>query len=76
MSRVETVGGDISEEGLGLSEDIYNQLCEQVTIVFHSAATVNFDENLKSSVRTNVKATKRIVSLCKLIQNLKVLLNH
>lgn len=39
-------------------------LCRTVSIVFHSAATVKFDEKLKLSVTINMLGTKRLVELC------------
>lgn len=42
--------GDMSEPFLGLSEDDQQLLHETVHIVFHSAATVRFDEELRYNV--------------------------
>lgn len=39
-------------------------LFSNVSIVFHSAATVKFDEKLKLSVTINMLGTKRLVQLC------------
>ena len=72
LTRVVVVNGDISEDGLGLSEDAREELCQSVNVVFHSAASVNFDESLKSAARTNVNGTMEIISLCKAMHNLKV----
>lgn len=41
------VKGDIAEENLGMSDEDWETLQENVEIVFHSAATVRFDEDLK-----------------------------
>ena len=46
-SKVVPVMGDIAEENLGLSEEDWEMLQENIEIVFHSAATVRFDEDLK-----------------------------
>lgn len=46
-SKVVPVTGDIAEENLGLSEEDWEMLQENIEIVFHSAATVRFDEDLK-----------------------------
>jgi alcohol-forming fatty acyl-CoA reductase len=43
-----------------------------VSIVFHSAATVKFDEALTKSVAMNVGAVLSIINLCKKMQNLEV----
>lgn len=44
---VHTLKGDIAEPFLGLSEDDRELLHENVEIVFHSAATVRFEEELR-----------------------------
>ena len=46
-SKIVPVKGDIAEENLGLSDEDWEMLQESVEIVFHSAATVRFDEDLK-----------------------------
>ena len=46
-TKLEVVKGDILEPQLGLSEDDRQILIDNVSVVFHSAATVKFDEALK-----------------------------
>lgn len=41
------MSGDILEEGLGISQSDVSRLASEVSVVFHSAATVKFDEALK-----------------------------
>jgi hypothetical protein len=48
------------------------RLVSEVSIVFHSAATVKFDEELTKSVAMNVGAVLSIVNLCKKMPNLEV----
>lgn len=45
--KVIPVVGDILEPDLGLSPSDLERLSSEVSIVFHSAATVKFDEPLK-----------------------------
>lgn len=47
-------------------------LTSKVNVVFHSAATVKFDEELKLAFNINVNGTKRVLSLCNDMTNLKV----
>jgi len=47
QSKVVPVAGDILEPGLGLSDSDVERLSSEVSLVFHSAATVKFDEPLK-----------------------------
>ena len=50
-------------------------LAKTVNIVFHSAATVKFDEKLKLSVTINMLGTQRLVELCKRMTNLQALVS-
>lgn len=43
-----------------------------MSIVFHSAATVKFDEKLELSVKINMLGTKRLVELCHRMNKLDV----
>lgn len=42
IQKVFAVKGDITMEGLGLSDEDEARLAEEVQIVFHAAATINF----------------------------------
>lgn len=57
---------------LGLNDDDEKRLIDEVNCVFHCAATVRFDEHIKSAVNTNVRAVKDILKLAKQMNNLKV----
>jgi len=71
LSKVSAVSGDITSPRLGLSDDDVRMLQEKVSIVFHVAATVKFDMDLKSAVKINVTATKQLAKLCKSFQHLQ-----
>jgi len=47
MSKVHAVSGDIAEDGLGLQDDQKAYLEDNINVVFHSASTTRFDEQLK-----------------------------
>lgn len=67
------IAGDISQSGLGISSDDEKTLVENVSVVFHSAATVRFDEILKTAVEMNLKGTMRVVELCRKLKLLEVI---
>ncbi len=46
-SKVEAIQGDLVEPNMGISDEDEKILINSVNIVFHSAATVRFDEPLK-----------------------------
>lgn len=75
FSKLAAVGGDVGEEGLGLSTKDKKTLIDNVHFVFHSAATLDFEASLKATVNINLLGTRRIVQLCKEITNLKALLH-
>ncbi|KMQ82297.1 fatty acyl- reductase, partial [Lasius niger] len=56
---------------LELSENDKNMLMREVSIVFHLAATVRFDEDIKTSAAINVIATNVILNIAKHMPNLK-----
>jgi fatty acyl-CoA reductase len=71
-TKVLAIQGDIAQKGLGLSTQDRHQLCREVSIVFHLAATVRIDENLKVAIRTNFTGTQEVVVLCKEMWNITV----
>lgn len=66
------IEGDITQPELAISNSDVALLARSVNIVFHSAATVKFDEKLKLSVTINLLGTQRLVQLCKRMDNLQV----
>ncbi|KAI4502228.1 hypothetical protein M0802_002910 [Mischocyttarus mexicanus] len=64
LSKIVPVAGDVTEQELGISEVDRQTLIQCVSIVFHSAATVKFDEALKLSVTINILGTQRLIQLC------------
>lgn len=69
---VTVISGDVSLPGLGISPEDRQLLCERVTIVFHGAATVRFDELLKRAVLLNTRGTKMTLELGKEMKKLIV----
>lgn len=50
-------------------------LKETVNIVFHSAATVRFDQGIKEAVNLNTLGSKRLWDLCSQMQNLRSIIH-
>lgn len=74
MNKIVPILGDVTEPELGISQSDQNLLIRTVSVVFHSAATVKFDEALKLSVTINMLGTKRLVELCHRMMGLEVIL--
>ncbi|XP_022197198.2 putative fatty acyl-CoA reductase CG5065 [Nilaparvata lugens] len=71
--KIVPVSGDLSKPQLGIgSADLIN-LKNQISIVFHLAATIKFDETLKNSVTINMLGTKRLLELCRDMEKLEAL---
>jgi Putative dehydrogenase domain of multifunctional non-ribosomal peptide synthetases and related enzymes len=72
FNKVVSVHGDVSETDLGLSDEDRQRVVTKVNVVFHAAATVRFNESLKSAVTLNTLGTQRVIQVCRDIQNLQV----
>lgn len=72
MKKIICISGDISQPLLGLSTCDLEKLIENVTIVFHSAATVRFDQDLREAANLNTLGSKRLWDLCTDMKLLKV----
>jgi thioester reductase-like protein len=72
LNKLVPVCGDITLHELGISQADQKILVDSVSVVFHSAATVKFDEALKLSVGMNIMGTKRIAQLCHKMVKLEV----
>ncbi|XP_058793396.1 fatty acyl-CoA reductase wat-like [Phymastichus coffea] len=69
--QIVAVAGDCSLPGLGLSAADRTILTREISIVFHVAATVRFDEKLQLAVAINVQSPGDIIKLCKDMTQLK-----
>ena len=72
MDKVTAVSGDVTFPGFGLSPCDMQLLVENVSIVFNSAATVKFDEELKAAVEMNVKGPRQLLEICRRMKHLEV----
>ena len=75
LNKVVAINGDITEENFGLDEESRGLLAENVNIVFHSAATIRFDEDLDKSVSMNIKAVSTVLSLAREMKHLEALVD-
>ncbi|KAK9509782.1 hypothetical protein O3M35_007019 [Rhynocoris fuscipes] len=71
LNKVVAVEGDIAEKGLGLSEEDKEELCNNVAIIFHSAACVRFDDQLSNALLLSVRGTKELLDLAKTMKKLE-----
>lgn len=64
FENVKIVAGDVGEENLGLSEIDRLEIIQNVTIIYHCAASLDFEADLPSNVNINLLGTRRILELC------------
>ncbi|MCQ4088210.1 non-ribosomal peptide synthetase [Saccharibacillus sp. JS10] len=61
--RLHVLHGDLSEERIGLSEEAYTQLQQEIDVIVHAAATVKHYGNYDDFKRHNVEATEQLLQL-------------
>ncbi|NND74089.1 MAG: HAD-IB family phosphatase [Ilumatobacter sp.] len=61
--RVTTIAGDVTIDGLGLSDDD-REIFRTCDTIIHSAAAVSFDSPLPSAVEINLLGPTRLAELC------------
>lgn len=69
--KVVPVCGDIIEPDMGISEEDASMLQDKIHIVFHSAATIRFDEPLRIAMEMNVVAVQKMMKLCRTFKHLE-----
>jgi len=72
FKNVRAIAGDAGQPDLGISEADRKILTENVNVIFHSAATLDFAETLKSTVDINLLGTRRCLQLAKECRHLNV----
>ncbi|KAJ8924569.1 hypothetical protein NQ315_000718, partial [Exocentrus adspersus] len=74
INKIITLCGDVSTEGLGLTQTDIDLLVD-VDVVFHMAATLKLEAKLKDAVEQNTAGTARVIDVCKKIKNLKAFIH-
>lgn len=61
--KVEVLPAQLSEERLGLSDEVYDYLAREATSIIHVAWTVNFRLKLRSFVKDNIAGVRNLLDL-------------
>jgi fatty acyl-CoA reductase len=72
LKKIVPLPGDCAELGLGISARDRQLLEETVSIVFHAAANVRFDDPLKSATLLNARGTREVMMIARNMKKLKV----
>lgn len=75
LNKLVVVDGDLREKKLGLESGDYERLASDVSMVFHTAADVRFNQSLRNAVKINMEGTKNVLDLCHHIKNLKAVVH-
>ncbi|CAH2101882.1 unnamed protein product [Euphydryas editha] len=71
IEKIGIIEGDMGEINLGISDEDRTKLTNEVDFIFHGAATVRFDEALKTAVNINVRGTREILELARACKKLR-----
>ncbi|XP_064480789.1 putative fatty acyl-CoA reductase CG5065 isoform X2 [Ornithodoros turicata] len=75
LNKLIAIDGDLTEPGLGLRKQDYDLLTKEVSVVFHSAATIKFNETLRHAVEMNIEGTRKVLELCHQMPNLQAVVH-
>ncbi|KAG4068112.1 hypothetical protein HA402_001537 [Bradysia odoriphaga] len=73
LKKIVPICGDVTLIQLGISESDQELLCRRVSVVYHLAATIKFDEQLKLAVKINMLGTRSLLELCHRMVHLDVI---
>ncbi|KAI4475961.1 hypothetical protein M0804_013979 [Polistes exclamans] len=68
--KIVLIEGDMGELNIGLSEKD-RELIKDTDLIFHSAASVRFMDNIRYIVNTNIRGTRDLLLLAQKMNNLK-----
>lgn len=74
LEKLVPIAGDVTEIQLGLTRQDLARM-ENVSIIFHSAASVRFDDSLKYAVFMNTRGTREIMEFAKTLNRIKVVMH-
>jgi len=73
--KIKPVEGDMMKPNLGISQTDAEQLSNKIHLVFHSAATIKFDEPIRVAVEMNMLAVRKMIKLSKTFNKLELFLH-
>jgi fatty acyl-CoA reductase len=69
LDKIVAVEGDVKETNLGFTQDQY-EILQNVSIIFHSAASVRFDDALKHAILLNTRGTYEVCNFATKLKKL------
>ncbi|XP_046976297.1 fatty acyl-CoA reductase 1-like [Vanessa cardui] len=74
LKKIIPIEGDITKPNLDIKTSDEQQLIDNVSVVFHSAATVRFIESFEDIMKINYEGTRKVMDLSKKMKNLQTFL--
>ncbi|GJQ68244.1 hypothetical protein Trydic_g16857 [Trypoxylus dichotomus] len=75
FNKIVPIEGEITMEGLGITPEDRKMLAQNTTIVFHCAATLRLEAQLRESLDMNTVGTQRVLALAREMKKLKVFIH-
>lgn len=72
MKKIIPIEGNGRLPNFGISPKDKDILLDKISLVFHAAANVKFNEKLGIMIADNVFGTKELIDICQCMKNLKV----
>jgi alcohol-forming fatty acyl-CoA reductase len=69
FAKIIPIEGDVGVVGLGLSDESREQM-KNVSVIFHSAASVRFDDELHSALILNTRGTHEVIKFAVTLSHL------
>lgn len=74
FNKLVAVNGDVAAVGLGISAEDF-ELMSGVSVIFHAAASVRFDDPLKEAIFMNLRGTVEVMRFAEQLKDIRVLLH-
>ncbi|XP_044763431.1 fatty acyl-CoA reductase wat-like [Coccinella septempunctata] len=74
-NQIAIINGDCSLPDLGMDEADKKKMIEETNFIIHCAATVRFDEKIKTASHINVRAVRDLIEMAKQMKDLKAFLH-
>ena len=74
MDKLIPIAGNVAELDLDISNEDKQRL-KNVSIVFHSAASVRFDDPIRDAIFMNTRGTREVLKLCETLNDLEAVIH-
>ncbi|CAD7078547.1 unnamed protein product [Hermetia illucens] len=74
LSKLVAIAGDVTELKMGISTE-GRELMRNVSVIFHAAASVRFDDPLRDAILINTRGTREVMRFAETLPDLKALIH-